>query len=151
MLSEEFKERLGSALMSELISYVAGYRAIGLNKEQSIACMVELGKRRDEGDDTPFEKEIEAQASILRTIGKGDIAIAMGGVDLDDLVSRIKESGTYCMITNRAENMIHLGVVDAGTALKIEAMPGVKEIVKEGKVLSNVIAGTKVSEKREDS
>ena len=144
MIDEAFQEKIKTALTSELISYVAGYRALGLNKEQSIACMLELDKRHQDGDTTDYRKEIDNQAEVMKSIGSGFVVIAIPGVQLDELRDRIRESGTYCMITNRNDGIIHIGKPDLFEQTKISKLVGVKEVVSDKKVIANV-AGSTVS------
>jgi spore coat protein CotH len=52
-----------------LASMIVAYRSLGLFKDQAKKAMIELAKRRDEGDDFDFESFIEAK---LNEVPKSD-------------------------------------------------------------------------------
>jgi len=137
---ESFEDRLKTAKVSELISYVAGFQALGLNKDKTILVMKELDKRRQDGDDTLYEQEIENQATIIKSIGKGFAVLTFNGTPLDPLIQKIRKIGCYCIPLNREAGMIHIGVPNMDTIEKIQKIPGVKEIVPDRKVLENVVS-----------
>ena len=141
---EEFEEKLKTALTSELISYVASYRTFGINKKGSILCMIELDKRRQDGDNINYEEEIDLQVSIFKSIGKGFVVKTFDGVPIDDLVSNIRDLGIPCMIFNRESGLIHIGIANQIQQTKLSKLPGVKEILPDKKVLEHV-TGTSVS------
>ena len=132
------EKKIQSASTDALISYVAAYRSIGINKNHSTLCMIELDKRRQDGDTTQYEKEIDNQVSIIRSIGKGSIVQVMEGSSVDNVINEIKKI-TPCMIFNKDAGLIHVGIIDPGTDLDIRNIPGVKEITPDKSFLSKVI------------
>ena len=137
-----FEDKLKTAKISELISYVAGYQALGLNKDRTILVMKELDKRRQNGDTTLYEEEIENQAKIIKTIGKGFVVITFNGIPIDPLIKSIRQTGCYCMPFNRESGIIHIGLADYNQIEKIQKLPGVKEIIPDRKVLENAASAT---------
>lgn len=49
-----------------LAAYVVAYRALGVNKELAVACMEELVKRRQNGDNFDFESYIETETAKIK-------------------------------------------------------------------------------------
>lgn len=137
-----FEDNLKTAKVSELISYVAGYQALGLNKDRTILVMKELDKRRQDGDTTPYEEEIENQTTIIKSIGKGFVVLSFNGTPLDTLMANIRKAGCYCMPFNREAGMIHIGLPSLQLIEKIQKIPGVKEVVPDRKVLENAVSAT---------
>lgn len=141
-MNKNIENKIENALTSELISYIAGYQALGINKETSILCMVELDKRRQNGDSTNYEEEIKNQSEIMKSIGTGIAVVAMNGVQLDSLCKMIRDLNCYCMVMNRDSGILHIGKADQILQEKISQLPGVKEVLPDKKVLQNVIGPT---------
>ncbi len=142
-MSNTFEDNLKNAKVSELISYVAGYQALGLNRDKSILVMKELDKRRQDGDTTDYETEIENQTEIYKSIGKGFVVKITEGIPIDPIIEKIKRN-CYCMPYNREKGFIHIGNVSTDIIEKISRIPGVKEISPDRKVLESV-TGTTIS------
>lgn len=147
MTDNDFEDKLKTAKISELISYVAGYQALGLNKDKTILVMRELDKRRQNGDTTPYEEEIENQTTIIKSIGKGFVALTFNGTPIDPLIKKIRQTGCYCMLFSREEGIVHIGLAQPDQIEKIQKIPGVKEIVSDKGFLENVVS-TNVSSVR---
>jgi hypothetical protein len=146
---KEFKERVDKALSSELISYIASYRSLGLNKAQAILCMVELDKRRQNGDTIQYEVEIDNQTQIISSIGKGFVVQTFDGAPLDTIIKSIRDYGIPCMVYNRELGLAHIGIASQEDQLKISNIPGIKEIIRDRKVLHNALS-SKISDDKQD-
>lgn len=63
-LHNDLKNKLDdvkAAKSIDLAAHVVLYKALGLGKELAKACMIELGIRRIQGEDFPFESYIEEE------------------------------------------------------------------------------------------
>ena len=92
-----------------LITYISNYQVTKINKEQSKNCMIELLRRRSEGENLDFEKLISDKVNLLKSIGKGYIVKIDPRFDLNKSVEKIYNISP-CMIFNRKESLIHVGI-----------------------------------------
>ena len=65
---EDTSKSISSYSSRKLCEIIVSYRYLGLNKALAISAMNELGSRRDSGDPTNFENEIELMLSELPQI-----------------------------------------------------------------------------------
>jgi len=65
---------------SALAAQVIAYRAIGINKDIAIACMEELGQRRNAGDDYDFESYINEEVAKIPKLKGTDYAKVIRGM-----------------------------------------------------------------------
>jgi hypothetical protein len=141
--SKSLKNKIGGQkldfdkiLTSELISYVAAYRVFKTNKSLAIDCMVELDKRRQCGYLTDYETEIENQAAILSSIGKGSVVKVYDESQIGRIIKEIRDLGINCMIFNQDQRLIHVGILDTVSKNKIETIVGVEEILSDKKAIN---------------
>lgn len=59
------KQKIEDVDSSALAAQVVVYRAFSFNKELAIACMVELARRSDQGDQFKYEEFIEVELAKL--------------------------------------------------------------------------------------
>ncbi len=64
----DFNSKVSLFSNEKLCEIIVSFRYIGLMKDESILCMVELAKRRENGDNFNFEKYIEEQFEQLPKI-----------------------------------------------------------------------------------
>jgi hypothetical protein len=65
---QETIEKLSQYSVTKLCDIIICDRYLGFNHDLAIACMVELGKRRSDGDDFNFEDYIEKEYQNLPKI-----------------------------------------------------------------------------------
>ena len=138
MINEEskFDEFLINASNQALISYVAMYRSMKANKQNSIKCMVELDNRRQNGEDIPYEKLIEDESSIIKSIGKGFI-VEITKHNLDIALSNIRKISP-AMIFNKKLNLIHIGIPNQEKINLISRLEEVSALEPDKKYLEKI-------------
>lgn len=76
------KNNIPTYSSQKLCEMIVCHRYLGINEEISIACMVELGKRRGSGDNFDFEEYIDTSLKTLPVLNIGM------GFDLRDLLNQ---------------------------------------------------------------
>ncbi len=59
LIEERQMASISTSTSKTLAAHVIVYRALGMNKDIAIACMQELAKRKNDGDDFDFEDFID--------------------------------------------------------------------------------------------
>jgi len=131
-----YKLDLTKIIASELIAYIAAYRVFKTNKNLAINCMEELDKRRQSGYIVDYETEIENQAAILSSIGKGYIVKLYNSSQSDKIIQQIRDLGFSCMIFDQDQGLIHIGILDENSRAKIANLTGVQEILNDRKIIN---------------
>lgn len=62
------KETPETASSEKLAAQVVAFRALGWNPDGATQCMIELCRRREQGDDFDFEKYIEEESKKIPTL-----------------------------------------------------------------------------------
>lgn len=133
---ENFNEFLINAPSQALISFVAMYRSMKANKQNSIKCMVELDLRRQKGEDIPYEQLIEDEASIIKSVGKGYV-VEITKQNLDVALSNIRKISP-AMIFNKKLNLIHIGIPNNDQIQLISQLEEVSALEPDKKYLEKV-------------
>lgn len=126
-----------NATTNSLISYVATFRALRINKQNAIRCMQELDKRRQNGEDVPYEELIQGQAEIYKSVGKGLVVKILPTADIEQVLESINALEINAAIFNKDRGLIHIGKPSTDIQTQISSVPGVQKIVPDQSELIN--------------
>lgn len=125
-----------NAKTAALVSYVATFRALRINKQNAIKCMLELDRRRQDGDDTPYEELIDSEATIIKSVGKG-IIVRVDPIDINNILIQMHSLKIDAVIYNKDRGLIHIGKASQEIQAQIISIPGVQKIESDKSVLKN--------------
>ena len=138
-----------NAKTEALISYVATFRALRINKQNAIRCMLELDRRRQNGDDVAYEELIDSQAAIYKSVGKGFVVRIQSTANIEEVLKSITELQIPAMIYEKERGLIHIGKASTEVQTQISQLPGVQKIETDKSVLKNA-SSTKIFDVGED-